>query len=76
MNPPCSSLEGRSIYALQVAKDGRTSRLDLRARSAFPDFDNAAFRAFARWIPIPLPGSYPAESVQLVVTFFFNETPP
>ena len=76
VNPPCSSLEGRAIYTLQVSRDGRTSRLDLRARSAFPDFDDAVFRAFARWTPIPLPASYPAESVPLVVTFFFNETPP
>ena len=76
VNPPCSSLEGRSIYTLQVAKDGRTSRLDLREHSTFPDFDDAVFRAFARWTPIPLPASYPAESVQVVVTFFFNETPP
>jgi hypothetical protein len=76
VNPPCSSLEGRSIYTLQVARDGRTSRLDLQARSALPDFDDAVFRAFARWTPIPLPAPYPAESVQLVATFFFNETPP
>jgi hypothetical protein len=75
VNPPCSSLEGRAIYTLQVAKDGRTSRLDLRARSAFPECEEAVFRTFARWNPIPLPASYPAESVQLVVTFFFNETP-
>jgi TonB C terminal len=75
VNPPCSSLEGRSIYTLLVTKDGRTSRLDLRARSALHDFDDAVFRAFARWRPIPLPDSYPAESVPLVVTFFFNETP-
>jgi hypothetical protein len=60
----------------RVAKDGRTSRLDLRARSALPNFEDAVFRAFARWNPIPLPASYPAESVQLTVTFFFNETPP
>jgi hypothetical protein len=76
VNPPCSSLEGRAIYTLQVAKDGRTSRLDLHARSALPNFEDAVFRAFARWNPIPLPASYPAESVQLIVTFFFNETPP
>jgi Sel1 repeat/TonB C terminal len=76
MNPPCSSLESRSIYTLVVTKDGRTSRLDLRARSALPDFDDAVFRAFARWRPIPLPDLYPGESVPLVVTFFFNEPPP
>jgi hypothetical protein len=76
VNPPCSSVESRAIYTLQVAKDGRTSRLDLDARSALPAFEDAVFRAFARWNPIPLPASYPAESVQLIVTFFFNETPP
>jgi hypothetical protein len=48
----------------------------LHARSALAAFEDAVFRAFARWNPIPLPASYPAASVQLTVTFFFNETAP
>jgi TonB family protein len=71
------SLQGHSVLAFDVYKDGRLKNIELVNASAVGAFNEAAKRALVLTDPTEsLPEAYPAEMARFTITFSYNEKPP
>ncbi len=67
-------LRGRVSIKFIVYRDGRVANLEVIRPSSVEQFNAAAFNALRLSSPtLPLPVEYPDETIEIIVTFLYNE---
>jgi len=70
-------LRGRVSIKFLVHRDGRVVNLEIIRESTVDQFNAAAFNALKLSNPtLPLPTEYPDETIEIIVTFLYNERQP
>lgn len=70
-------LRGRVSIKFLVYRDGRVESLEIIRPSTVDQFNAAAFNALKLSNPtLPLPTEYPDETIEIIVTFLYNERQP